>query len=64
MAGISRSVTITAAYLMHKYEYSLNNVMELLSRRRKQVKDIYIEGLPKSRFSKTIGNSRANYHPK
>jgi protein-tyrosine phosphatase len=48
MAGISRSATITAAYLIMKFGYDMNTVLNLLQRKRKQV----IEGL--CRFYQTL----------
>jgi dual specificity MAP kinase phosphatase len=37
MAGISRSATVTAAYLMMKFGYEMKTVLNLLQRKRKQV---------------------------
>ncbi len=37
MAGISRSATIAAAYLMMKFGYEMSTVINLLQRKRKQV---------------------------
>lgn len=37
MAGISRSVTIVAAYLMMKFNYPLKTVLKMIKRKRNQV---------------------------
>lgn len=37
MAGISRSATIAAAYLMSKFGYEMKAVVGLLQRKRRQV---------------------------
>jgi protein-tyrosine phosphatase len=37
MAGISRSATIVAAYLLCKYKYTLAQVLSMIQRKRKKV---------------------------
>lgn len=41
-AGISRSATIVIAYLLKKYNYSLDNVIAMVKRRRNKVKKMFI----------------------
>ena len=40
MVGVSRSVTIAIAYFLRKYSYTLGQVIGLIQRKRRKVKDL------------------------
>ena len=42
MAGISRSVTLVVAYLIKKYDYSMDCILSLLKRKRSIVTNLFI----------------------
>lgn len=46
MAGISRSATIAAAYLMVKFGYEMSTVINLLQRKRRQVQISIFRSIP------------------
>lgn len=63
-AGISRSATIVIAYLLRKYNYSLDNVIAMVKRRRSKVIYLCEIDQPKSRFSATTQvRSNQDGHP-
>ena len=49
-AGISRSATIVIAYLLRKYNYSLDNVITMVKRRRSKVAINFIQINPNKGF--------------
>lgn len=46
MAGISRSATVIAAYLIRKWGYSVRGVLDLMQGRREKVTDSPLRSVP------------------